>query len=141
MSENDDILYFEGYQHPDNFGKLLGYRVTAFDRVARLAKVELTVREDHLSPAAKAHGGVIASLLDYVSGIAVCTTLGKSDLCSTVEIKVNYFRPVSFGDELVATGQVVFRGKKLCVLNALLHRKGFEEPLAMATATFNVVEG
>ncbi len=135
-----DIQYFENYQHPDNFGAFIGYKVVGFDRVAREARIRLTAREDHLSPAARMHGGVISALLDYTCGIAVCTTLNKDDLCSTVELKVNYFRPVMLGEELEAVARVAFRGKKLCALTAFLHKLGVEEPVAMATATFNVVE-
>ncbi len=132
---------FQNYKHPDRFGALLGYRVTSFDRENREGKVALTVREDHLSPAGKLHGGVISSLLDYTCGLAVFSTLGKTDFSSTVELKVNYFRPVLLGEEIEATAKVVFRGKKLCAVNAFLHRVGQEEPVAMASATFNVIEG
>ena len=139
--DTKDIKYFENYRHPDRFGALIGYRIVGFDRETREARVALTVRDDHMSPANKVHGGVISALLDYTCGIAVCTTLGKSDFCSTVELKVNYFRPVVRGEELEATARVVFRGRKLCAMTALLHRSGQVEPVAMATATFNVVEG
>lgn len=136
-----DIRYFENYRHPDRFGQLIGYEVTAFDRDARTAKVALTLRDDHLSPAGRVHGGVVSSLLDYTCGIAACTTLGPSDLLATVELKVNYFHPLKQGEHIEAEGRVVFRGKKLCVLSALLHRTGSSEPVAMATATFNIIDG
>jgi uncharacterized protein (TIGR00369 family) len=138
--DKKDISYFANYKHPDHFGQMLGYRVTAFDPVAKEAKVGLTVKDDHLSPSGKLHGGVISSLLDYTCGVAVFTTLGKNDFASTVELKVNYFRPVLNGEEIEASAKVVFRGKKLCAVNAFLHRVGQEEPVAMASATFNVVE-
>ena len=32
--DKQDIQYFQAYQHPDKFGDLIGYRVTAFDRGA-----------------------------------------------------------------------------------------------------------
>jgi acyl-CoA thioesterase len=134
-------MEFDSYTHPDRFGALLGYKVTVFDRAAGEARVVLTIREDHLSPAAKVHGGVIASVLDYACGIAVLTTLDKADRCSTVEIKINYFRPVDLGEELEAVAKVAFRGKKLCALIATLHRKGDGEQVAMASATFNVAPG
>jgi acyl-CoA thioesterase len=137
----ESIHDFDHYRHPDNFGAFLGYRVVAFDRKTREARVALTVREDHLSPARKVHGGVISALLDYTCGTAAGTTLAKEDLCSTVELKVNYFRPLGLGDELEASARVVFRGRKLCALTAFLHRKGEADPVAMATATFNVVKG
>ena len=129
---------FANYPHPDHFGVLLGYEVKVFDREQREAKIYLKARTEHLSPAKKVHGGVISALLDYACGVATCTTLADDELCSTVEIKVNYFRPVNLGDELEATARVAFRGKKLCGLTALLHRTGDPEPVAMASATFNI---
>jgi acyl-CoA thioesterase len=131
--------FFASFTHPDNFGTFIGYETVAFDRTAREARLKLTVQEKHLSPAGKMHGGVISAFLDYSCGVATCTTLEEGDLCSTVELKVNYFRPVHLGDELEAVAKVVFRGKKLCALTAFLHKKGEADPAAMATATFNVV--
>lgn len=141
MSSDKPIHDFANYKHPDNFGALLGYRVTGFDRDKKVGKVALTVTKELLSQSGKLHGGVISALLDYAAGTAVFTTLGKGDLASTVELKVNYFRPVLLGEEIEATAEVVFRGKKLCAVNAFLRRVGQDEPVAMASATYNVIEG
>lgn len=130
---------FANYRYPDYFGILLGYQIAAFDPVAREARVRLTVRQDHLSLAGRVHGGVISALLDYTCGLAAFTTLSSRDVCSTVELKVNYFRPGILGDELEAFARVAFRGNKLCAMNAFLYRQGEEEPMAMASATFNVI--
>jgi uncharacterized protein (TIGR00369 family) len=130
----------DAYGHPDHFGMLLGYEITAFDLEAREARVALTMAEKHLSPSGKVHGGVLSALLDYSCGVAVCTTLEPTDRVSTVELKVNYFRPVNRGERAEVTARVVFRGKKLCALTAFLHVDGTTDPAAMASATFNVVE-
>jgi len=52
---------------------------------------------------------------------------------------VNYLKPIELGDALLAKTEVVFRGKRLCVLRALAYRNEEKDPVAMATATFNVV--
>lgn len=134
------------YTHPDTFGNWLGYTVTVADKVKHTAETELQIREDHLSPAGRVHGGVISAFFDYACGAACFTTLGPKDFCSTVELKVNYLRPVELGDFLVARTQVVHRGKRLCVLQGLMvrtHARGAklaaEESVALATATFNIV--
>ena len=136
---DSDLNFFENYRHPDQFGQLLGYKVDRFDRESRQAEVILTIRDEHLSSSRKVHGGVISALLDFACGAAVCTTLASKDLCSTVELKVNYFYPVSKGAELRAKAEVVFRGKKLCATTVALFAAGVEEPVAMASATYNVV--
>jgi uncharacterized protein (TIGR00369 family) len=130
---------FENYKHPDKFGDWLGYEVIHIDKALYKAEVQLNVREDHLSSAGRVHGGVVSAFFDFACGAAVFSSLGPKDFCSTVELKVNYMRPIELGDVLVAKSEVVFRGKRLCVLHAYAYRNGTSEPVAMATATFNVV--
>ncbi len=128
----------ENYQFPDKFGEWLGYRVLSVDTQAHKVEVELEIREDHLSPAKRVHGGVVSAFFDYACGAAVFTTLGAKGFCSTVELKINYLRPIELGDRITAKSEVVFRGKRLCVLHAYAYKNGQVAPVAMATATFNV---
>ena len=130
---------YENYKYPDQFGKWLGYEVLSLNPKKKTAEVQLKVREDHLSPAKRVHGGVVSSFFDYAFGATVFSLMGPKDFCSTVELKVNYLKPIELGDLLTARTEVVFKGKRLCVLRALAYRNHEEEPVAMATATFNVV--
>ncbi len=127
------------YTHPDSFGKWLGFKVIRVDPKKMTAETRLKVRTDHLSPAGRVHGGVISAFFDIACAVAVFPTLGPRDFCSTVELKVNYFRPIDAGDELTAKAQVVFRGNRLCVVHSYLYRKGKKEPVSMATGTYNIV--
>ncbi len=129
----------ENYQYPDQFGKLLGYKIKKIDRKKHIAEGVIKLRKEHLSPAKRIHGGVVSAFFDFASGAAVFSTLGPQDFCSTVEIKVNYLRPLLLGDELRAVMRVVFRGKRVCVVHGFAYRNGEKEPAAMATATFNIV--
>jgi len=129
------------YRYPDKFGKWLGYKIKKLDGKKKIAVVTLRLREDHLSPAQRIHGGVVSAFFDFASGAAVFSTLGPRDFCSTVEIKVNFFKPLLVGDQLRAEAQVVFRGKRLCVVHSYAYRGKEKEPVAMATATFNVIVG
>jgi uncharacterized protein (TIGR00369 family) len=134
-------LALEHYMNPDKFGEMVGYRVDKLDRKKFRAELVLKIREDHLSPAMRVHGGVISAFFDFGFGAAVFTTLGPKDFCSTVELKVNYLRPLHLGDFLRCKTEVVFRGKRLCVLQGFLYRNKEKEPVSMATATFNIVSG
>lgn len=131
----------KNYQWPDKFGALLGYRLLKMDRKKQAAKTTLTLREDHLSPGGRIHGGVISAFFDFACGAAVFATMQQEDFCSTVELKVNYFRPLFIGDHLTCSSQVVFRGNRLAVVQALMTRKREKGPVAMATATFYIVSG
>ncbi len=129
----------QNYRHPDRFGIWLGYELVSLDREAFSAECRLAIREDHLSPAGRVHGGVLSAFMDYASGAAVFSTLDpESGYCSTVELKINYLRPVNLGDRLIARTQVVFLGKRLCVIQGTILRDQEKEPIAITTATFNV---
>ncbi len=129
----------ENYRFPDRFGDWLGYRVISVDAVQNKAEVELEIREDHLSPARRVHGGVVSAFFDIACGAAVFSTMGPKDYCSTVELKINYLRPIEMGDVLLAKTEVVFLGKRLCVLHGFAYRQGEAAPVSMASATYNVV--
>ncbi len=129
----------ENYRFPDRFGDWLGYRVVSVDLKNYKAEVELKIREDHLSPARRVHGGVISAFFDMACGAAVFSTMDSKDYCSTVELKVNYLLPIELGDLLLAKTEVVFLGKRLCVLHGYAYRNGEPHPVAMASATYNVV--
>jgi acyl-CoA thioesterase len=131
----------ENYQKPDRFGDWMGYEVVSVDKRKFKAELKLKIREDHLSPAGRVHGGVVSALFDQASGAAVFSTMEKDDFCSTVEIKVNYLKPFNLGDEIRVRMEVVFRGKRLCVVRGLAYKNREKSPAAMASATFNIISG
>jgi uncharacterized protein (TIGR00369 family) len=60
------------------------------------------------------HGGVTASLADVAVGVAIHYSFGGKRSISTVELKVNYFRPVTEG-VLIARARLLRIGSTLCV--------------------------
>lgn len=117
----------------------MGYSITEFSKEGKFAKSTLKIRKDHLSPAGTVHGGVISGFFDFACGAAMFTTMSKGDFCSTVELKVNYLKPIQLEDELMARTEVVFRGKKIGVVHGFIYVNEAEDPSAMVTATFNIV--
>lgn len=70
------------------------------------------------NPIGVVHGGLVCTLLDTVIGCAVHTTLPARVGYTSIEIKVNYLRPVHLGAELVATGWVVKAGRRVAFAEA-----------------------
>lgn len=138
-SKGDSPKDFVNYPGQDRYGKWLGYKIAKIDRKTLTVTTSLVLRGDHLSPSGRVHGGVMAGFFDYSCGAATFMTMQPQDFCSTVELKVNYFRPLDAGNRLRAETKVMFRGKRLCVLHSLLYRDGEKKPVGMATATFNIV--
>jgi uncharacterized protein (TIGR00369 family) len=78
--------------------------------------MRLTPEEYHYNPIGSMHGGVLATLLDSVMGCAVHTTLPKGRAYTSLEIKVNYVRTVTYeSGELSAEGKIVHGGRRSAV--------------------------
>jgi len=68
----------------------------------------------HYNPIGMVHGGLVCTLLDTVTGCAAHTTLAAGVGYTSIEIKVNYLRPVlADTGPLTATGQVIKGGKRV----------------------------
>lgn len=99
---------------------------------------EMTILDKHISSPNTCHGGVVAGMMDSVIGSAALSLAFKTNhLVSTVEFKINYFKPVHLGDVLVGEGKVDFEGKKLISSSGEIRDKETGELVAKAMGTFN----
>ena len=71
-----------------------------------------TPDESAYNPIGVVHGGLACVLLDTVAGCAVHTTLPAGVGYTSLEIKVNYLRPIHGGTELIAHGWVTKPGRR-----------------------------
>lgn len=102
--------------HP--FAELV--HLSVVEQRAGYSKCCLLVAEIHLNPHGVVHGAVIYALADTGMGAAIYPTLAAGELCATVEIKINYFKPVTSG-ELVCVTELVNRGKSIANLDASVY--------------------
>jgi len=73
-----------------------------------------TPDESVYNPIGLVHGGMVCTLLDSVAGCAVQTTLPAGVAYTSVEIKINYLRPVhGHTGELTAHGWVTKPGRQI----------------------------
>jgi uncharacterized protein (TIGR00369 family) len=88
----------------------------AFSEVSSgLVVMGLAPRECHYNMLGTVHG-VIATLLDSVMGCAVHSTLPAGRGYTTIEIKVNYVRPLTVDtDSLRAEGRVLHAGRRIAL--------------------------
>jgi uncharacterized protein (TIGR00369 family) len=92
------------------FSALLGARLDSF--VVGEAQISLPLRPDLLQQHGFVHGGVLAYLADNALTYAGGSVLGDS---LTVEFKINYLRPASGGERLLAVASVLGSGKSQAV--------------------------
>src|SRR5260370_25490502 len=90
--------------------RLIGFEVK--DIGDGRATVVLTAGPQHANPMGTLHGGVLCDIADAAMGIAFASTLAPDESFTTVELKINFFRPV-WQAPLKAEGTVVRPGHKL----------------------------
>lgn len=73
------------------------------------AVVTLAAGKQHANPMGTLHGGVLCDIADAAMGMAFASTLAADESFTTVELKINFFRPV-WEARLRAEGKVVRRG-------------------------------
>ena len=76
------------------------------------ATVILTAGPQHANPMGTLHGGILCDIADAAMGMAFASTLAPEESFTTVELKINFFRPV-WEANLKAEGKVVRRGSTI----------------------------
>jgi uncharacterized protein (TIGR00369 family) len=73
------------------------------------ATVTLSAGPQHANSMGTLHGGILCDIADAAMGMAFASTLAPKESFTTVELKINFFRPV-WESTLKAEGKVVRRG-------------------------------
>jgi uncharacterized protein (TIGR00369 family) len=85
------------------------------------------------------HGGILCDIADAAMGMAFASTLALEESFTTVELKINFFRPV-WKASLKAEGKVVRRGRSMGYLECeISDERG--QLIAKAASTCLVLRG
>lgn len=87
---------------------LVGFRV--LEVAPGRALFEMEAGPQHANPMGTVHGGILCDLADAAMGIAYASTLGEGESFTTLELKINFLKPV-WKARLRAEGRLVKRGK------------------------------
>jgi uncharacterized protein (TIGR00369 family) len=93
---------------PAPIGKLLGLMVTSSG--AGRATIEFEASERYANQAGTLHGGVLCDLADAAMGVAYLSNLAEGETFTTIELKINFLRPV-WSAKLRAQARMVRAGK------------------------------
>ncbi len=89
----------------------------------------------HYNPIGSVHGGFAATLLDSALGCAIFSTMAKGETWTTLELKLNFVRPLNQDTGAVrAEGRVIHRGRTVATSEGDL-RDGAGKLYAHATTT------
>lgn len=82
---------------------------------------EFTPGEEHANPMAGTHGGVLTTVLDSAMGCAIATKLAAGQGYTTLELKINFVRPVTHATgKLFGEGRIVHLGTKTATAEGYL---------------------
>jgi uncharacterized protein (TIGR00369 family) len=95
-------------EFPAAIGKLLG--LTLITSGTGRATIEFEANERFANPMGTLHGGVLCDLADAAMGVAYRSTLAEGETFTTIELKINFLRPV-WKAALRANARVVNGGK------------------------------
>jgi len=103
------------------------------------AVVTLAAGPQHANPMGTLHGGVLCDISDAAMGMAFASTLAPGESFTSVELKINFFRPV-WEAQLRAEGKVVRRGSTVGYIECeILDESG--RLVAKASSTCMVLRG
>lgn len=106
-----------------------------------VARVELTVEEIHTRTGGVMHGGMVATLLDTVSGFAAGSLIPETADVLTMQFNVNFTATAKLGERVIVTAKAIHSGRRTSVITAEI-RLADGKLIAASTATmFIVAEG
>ena len=100
---------------------LIGMRLESFAEGEALVVLEATAA--HANPMGTVQGGVLAAVADAAMGWALMTILGENESYTTLEVKINFLRPVWAG-RLEARGRVKSAGRTVSLVECDVMSEG-----------------
>jgi uncharacterized protein (TIGR00369 family) len=117
--------------------RLIGFEVKEIGDAR--AVIALNAGPQHANPMGTLHGGILCDIADAAMGLAFASTLAAGESFTTLELKINFFRPV-WNAHLTAEGNVVRRGSTVGYVECTIRdEKG--ELVAKAGSTCLVLRG
>lgn len=125
-------------QYPTAVSQLLGFRIAAID--AGFAQLEFAADAAcHGNQQGTVHGGMLCELADATIGTAHSTAIGADETFTSIELKMNFFRPV-WKSLLTATARQVQNGRTLTHYHCEITRED-GKMVALATSTVMTLRG
>src|ERR1700719_1358621 len=117
--------------------RLIGFEVK--DIADGRATVVLAAGPQHANPMGTLHGGILCDIADAAMGMAFASTLAPGESFTTIELKINFFRPV-WEARLRAEGKVVRRGSTIGYIECEITDEG-GRLVAKASSTCMALKG
>ncbi|WKA56511.1 PaaI family thioesterase [Planococcus shixiaomingii] len=117
--------------------QVLGFEVVEAEEGRVVIELEATERLHN--PMGTLHGGILGDIADAAMGLTFVSTLADDELFTTVELKVNFLKPV-FKSKLRAEGKIIKKGGTIGLLECHIYDE-IGSLVAHSTSTCMVLKG
>jgi len=124
---------------PPPVATLIGFEAVKVEKGSAVFRLEAR-RDKHANPMGTLHGGILCDVADAAMGMACASLLDEGESFTTLELKINYLRPV-MDASLEARGNVVYSGKSLVYLECNVVIMPEEKLVARASSTCLILRG
>jgi uncharacterized protein (TIGR00369 family) len=126
------------FQYPPPIAKTLGFDLVAIDEGKATIEMKATT-EKHANPMGTVHGGVLCDIGDAAIGTAHSTTLEAGESFTSIDLKINFFRPVWNGT-LRASAKPIQQGKTISYYECQINDEK-KRLIAVVTSTVMTLRG
>ncbi|MDN7240621.1 PaaI family thioesterase [Planococcus sp. N028] len=103
------------------------------------AVFQLETKNEHFNPMGTVHGGILCDLADAAMGVAYATLLNENESFTTIEMKINYLKPV-WKSTLKAHAQVIKKGSSIGLIDCSIFDEN-DSLIAKASSTCMTLKG
>ena len=115
----------------------LGFKIQSVE-LGRAA-IEFEMKKHHTNTMGTLHGGVLCAIADTAMGVAFASMLEEGESLTTLELKINYLKPLWKG-KLLALGKVVKKGRRTGLMECNIMDEN-KQLVARADSTYMVISG
>ena len=119
------------------FARLIGFDLISVKPGE--AVIEFRATAAHANPMGTLHGGILCDVADAAMGIAYSSNLGERESFTTLELKINFLKPVWIA-RLMAVGRVIKQGRTVGLVECDITDEG-GSLVARATSTCLTLRG
>ncbi len=119
------------------FADLLGFSIKSVD--VGTSVIEIEMKKHHANPSGTLHGGVFCAIADTAMGVAFSTMLAEGESLTTLELKINYLKPLWKG-KVRASARVVKKGRTTGLVECDVLDEN-DQLVARASSTYMAITG
>jgi uncharacterized protein (TIGR00369 family) len=112
------VMIQRGEAPPPPVATLIGFSIVSVEPGHVVMGME--AGKQHANPMGTLHGGILGDLADAAMGMAYASSLDEGETFTTLELKINFLKPVWTG-QLVATGRLVKGGHTVGLVECDVH--------------------